>query len=296
LKTNLKPCRVGYTTIYQKSYKNWIWESIMKPAAPHNFQSKPTVSTSRRSFVKGLHLAVRAGVALGLSVALGKKARADILGGLLGGLGGGGQGGQCFLAGTLIRTPSGCVPVEELSVGSAVLTASGEAKPVKWIGKRKDASEAPVKITRFAIDGDAPLRDLFVSPRHAIYIDGFLVPVINLVNGMTIVDTAKSNPSTFTYYHIEFETHEVIEAEGLTVESYLPPSNADFDNEDEYLSLYGPRLHRMTPFAPTLSHYSIKQELKSHMRSTVACIYDLRRPLDKIRDRIADQAELAKAA
>ena len=84
------------------------------------------------------------------------------------------------------------------------------------------SSEAPVKITKFAIDGKAPLRDLYVTPRHAIYIDGFLIPAINLVNGITIIANAKSELSSFEYYHIEFDAHEVIHAEGLTVESYLP--------------------------------------------------------------------------
>jgi hypothetical protein len=259
----------------------------MKPAAPSNFESKPSLSTSRRNFVKGFHVALGAGVALGVSAALGRKAQATLAPSTR---------GHCFLAGTLIRTASGLVAVEELRAGSAVLTVSGKAKPIKWIGKRKDASEAPVKISKFAIDGKAPLRDLFLSPRHAIYIDGFLVPVINFLNGTTITYNAKSGLPTFTYYHIEFETHEVIEAEGLTVESYLPQSGVEFDNSDEYFLLYGPRQQPMTPFAPILSHDGVGQELKSHIRSTVAYLYDMRTPLDKIRDRIAAQAELAQAA
>jgi len=76
----------------------------------------------------------------------------------------------CFLAGTRIQTASGLVAVEKLCIGDVVLTASGEAKPIKWIGKQIASSEAPVKIAKFAMDGKAPLRDLYVSPRHAIYI------------------------------------------------------------------------------------------------------------------------------
>jgi hypothetical protein len=265
----------------------------MKRTSLDESDNKPALSTSRRNFVKGFHLALGAGVAVGVSAALGLKAHAGVSS-VIGALGG--KQGHCFLAGTLIRTPSGLVAVEELRVGSAVLTVSGEAKPVKWIGERKEASEAPVKLSKFAIDGKAPLRDLFVSPRHAIYIDGFLVPAINLVNGLTIVANAKSNLPTFTYYHIEFETHEVIEAEGLTVESYLPQEGVEFDNADEYVALYGPRVHSMVPFAPILSYNGVKREFASHMRSTVACIYDIRKPLDKIRDRIGDRAELARAA
>ena len=40
----------------------------------------------------------------------------------------------CFLAGTLIATPSGEELVEQLSVGQMILTASGQARPITWIG------------------------------------------------------------------------------------------------------------------------------------------------------------------
>ena len=126
------------------------------------------------------------------------------------------------------------------------------------------SSEAPVKITKFAIDGKAPLRDLYVTPRHAIYIDGFLIPAINLLNGITIMANAKSELSAFAYYHIEFETHEVIQAEGFTVESYRPQDVVDFDNADEYLALYGPPMQSMVPFAPILSYDGRKRELASY--------------------------------
>jgi Hint domain len=73
-----------------------------------------------------------------------------------------------------------------------VLTASGEAKPIKFIGRRKVSREragpwksgdGPVKISRFAIDGKAPHSDLYITPEHAIYIDAILIPARNLVNG-----------------------------------------------------------------------------------------------------------------
>jgi hypothetical protein len=40
----------------------------------------------------------------------------------------------------------------------------------------------------------------------------------------------------------------------------------------------------------------IKKALGSHIRSAFTPVYDFRKPIDKIRDRIADRAELARAA
>jgi hypothetical protein len=39
-----------------------------------------------------------------------------------------------------------------------------------------------------------------------------------------------------------------------------------------------------------------RQELALHMRNALTPVYDFRKPADKIRDRIADRVELARAA
>ena len=43
---------------------------------------------------------------------------------------------QCFMAGTLIRTPEGEFPVEQLARGDFITTADGRDAPVTWIGRR----------------------------------------------------------------------------------------------------------------------------------------------------------------
>jgi hypothetical protein len=146
-----------------------------------------------------------------------------------------------------------------------------------------------------ATDGKVPHSDLYVSPWHAIYIDGFLIPAKYLVNGLSIVADAKREALSLTYFHIELDTHEAILAEGLAVESYRRDGLNAFDNADEYVSLYGPPGEPLTLFAPIVL-YSSRQELASHVRSVLTPVYDFRKPADKIRDRIADRAELARAA
>ena len=153
-----------------------------------------------------------------------------------------------------------------------------------------------MKISRFAIDGTAPHSDLYVSPAHAIYIDGVLIPASNLVNGVTIVADAKPEALSLTYFHIELETHEAILAEGLAVESFRHDNPGAFDNADEYVRLYGSAGEPLAPFAPIVRYHSSLQELGSHIRSALAPVCDFRKPIEKVRDRIADRLEFARAA
>ena len=266
---------------------------------------KATLATSRRSFIAGWKLC--AGAALGLCLA----ARSASAQNPNQGPGqnpnqGPGQNG-CFLPGTRIKTPLGETNIEELRIGDNVLTASGEAKPIKFIGRRMVSrerngpwknGEGPVKISRFAIDGKAPHSDLYITPEHAIYIDGILIPARNLVNGVTIVADAKPELLSLTLFHIELDTHEAILAEGLAVESFRLDNQLThaywFDNADEYVRLYGSPGRAPAPFAPILRFRKSRQELASHMRSALAPVYDIRKPIEKVRDHIIDR--LARAA
>jgi Hint domain len=150
----------------------------------------------------------------------------------------------CFRAGTRIATPRGDIPVERLQVGDRVLTHSSGAKAIIWIGRRgidcrrhpDPVRVLPVRVAAHAFGPGLPLRDLFLSPGHAVFVDGDLIPVKCLLNGTTIRQVPARQ---VTYFHIELDDHEVIIAEGLATESYLDTGNRPaFANGGPSLALY----------------------------------------------------------
>jgi hypothetical protein len=113
---------------------------------------------------------------------------------------------HCFLTGTYIRTPRGEVRVKELTIGALVDTLSGPL-PVKWIARqtfRKATSSwhgsvAPIRIARFALDDHYPSRDLYLSPKHCLFVDGFLIPVERLVNGNSVASANMDDRDVIEY-------------------------------------------------------------------------------------------------
>jgi hypothetical protein len=151
----------------------------------------------------------------------------------------------CFLAGTRIATDKFPVRVEDLKIGDMVQTQHAGLRRVKWVGKRAYAapfanqpSVLPVCIKANAIADYVPGRDLYVSPGHAICVDGVLVHAGRLVNGMSV--TQLESVAAITYYHVELDSHEVIFAENCPVESFRDENfRGQFQNAAEYRALYG---------------------------------------------------------
>jgi len=149
----------------------------------------------------------------------------------------------CFTAGTMIRTPSGEMPVESLKFGDMVLTAGGKALPVRWLGYTTVSGRfadplraAPVRIKAGALGEGLPARDLRVSPAHALFLDGNLVEAGALVNGASILREAMEEH--FVYYHVELESHELLVSNGVASESFVDnASRMNFDNWAEHETL-----------------------------------------------------------
>jgi glycosyltransferase involved in cell wall biosynthesis len=162
------------------------------------------------------------------------------------------QSTACYLHGTLIDTPDGEQPIETLTIGDLVSTADGPARPIRWIGRRSydrqfvqgNPNVIPIRIARDAIADGVPHTDLLVSPLHAMFVGGVLIPAKLLVNGVTI--TEATDIDLIHYVHLELASHDILLANGAPSESFVDcDSRGMFQNEAEYAALYpnnpGPR-------------------------------------------------------
>ncbi|GAN79176.1 parallel beta-helix repeat (two copies) [Acidocella aminolytica 101 = DSM 11237] len=136
----------------------------------------------------------------------------------------------CFARGTHIATGRGNVAVEDLVEGDLVLTLDGTLQPIRWIGQRtvdcrrhsRPEAILPVRVRAHAFGPGQPGRDLFLSPDHALFLEGVLIPVKYLMNGDSIT---QFRCARITYYHVELAWHDIILADGLPAETFLDTGN-----------------------------------------------------------------------
>jgi hypothetical protein len=208
---------------------------------------------------------------------------------------------NCFLRGTSVMTPTGEVRIEDLQIGDLVETLCGDAKAVKWVGRRlyKQSGHAwhdsiiPIRISRGALGLQTPHRDLYLSANHALFVDGVLIRVKDLVNGMSIARALPAECKVIEYFHIMLDTHEVILAEGAAAETFLlRTSNYEsFTNFVEYAHLHSTDPHpSMTPFAPIVGYEGGREHLKALLSLGVSRFVELRDPVQDAYEKIAARA------
>ncbi|MGR3794718.1 Hint domain-containing protein [Vannielia sp. SX4] len=155
----------------------------------------------------------------------------------------------CFTPGTMIATPEGPRPVEELGPGDRVLTRDHGVKRLQWVGQRllnehhlkANPRLMPVLIKTGALGYGLPERDIMVSPQHKMLISDaraemlfgeheVLVSAVHLV-GLPGIEQVQVEE--VIYIHIMFDAHEIIMAEGAWTESYQPGAHVLGEMEDE---------------------------------------------------------------
>lgn len=204
---------------------------------------------------------------------------------------------HCFGRGTLISTPEGEVPVEDLAIGGLVVTGSGPL-PVKWIGRtilKKNASGSwhpnviPVRVARSAIDDQTPRRDLYLSQGHSLLIDGLLIPVKHLVNECSIAfDEGAKRSDAIEFFSVVLDTHQTVFAEGTAAETFrYDGGQIAWDNVAEYEDLYGRERKEMPALAPHCRYKGGRAEVAALLRLAASRFVDMRDPIQISYARIA---------
>lgn len=125
----------------------------------------------------------------------------------------------------------GELAVEDLTVGMLVRTLDHGLQPIRWIGSKAAMANGKLRSVRVlagALGLNLPAQDLLVSRQHRVMVSSriaermfgskdVLIPAIKLTElpGVFTDESAQE----VTYFHILFDQHEVIFAEGAPTES-----------------------------------------------------------------------------
>lgn len=154
----------------------------------------------------------------------------------------------CFTDDTLILTNRGQRPIQQLRPGDQVVTRDNSVQPIRWLGSQRvdgRAELAPICIGTGVFGNDAPL---CVSPQHRMVYAGadasllfaqpeVMVPAKHLVDGRKVVISPRNK---VTYYHMLFDRHEVVFANGAASESFHPgPVGLNSINDAAREELFG---------------------------------------------------------
>lgn len=147
-----------------------------------------------------------------------------------------GRANVCFVSGTMIDTPTGPRPVEELGVGDLVMTLDHGAQPVTWMhAQTRSEAEiasnpklAPVVVAIGALGAGMPETELRLSRQHRVMIRSRIAR--RLLDRREVLVAAwhllglpgvrlDNRPGPVTYWHVLLDRHEILIANGSLAES-----------------------------------------------------------------------------
>ncbi|WP_371171656.1 Hint domain-containing protein [Aliiroseovarius sp. 2305UL8-7] len=149
----------------------------------------------------------------------------------------------CFNRGTIIATKNGPALIENLQPGDMVRTMDHGYQPLRLALKRKLRQRAlieneklrPVNISAGALGNNLPETDLLISRQHRMLVSS---PICKrmfgdenaLVAGLRLTELPgiyiDHHVSEVEYYHLVFDQHEIIIANGAFSESFFPGPEA----------------------------------------------------------------------
>jgi len=174
--------------------------------------------------------------------------------------------------GTLISTADGPVAVEDLTPGTLVETVGRGPQPLLWVGAitlfpqpgSTTGGEA-ARLTRLATDAlglGRPMPDLVLGPRarvlyrHAACREilgaaSAFAPARAFVDGVQVTELSPVSP--VRVHHLAFHGQQILNANGIEVESFHPGPQAEAMMDAESLALFlslFPHLETLQGFGP----------------------------------------------
>jgi hypothetical protein len=136
-------------------------------------------------------------------------------------------GVPCFVAGTRIRMRHGTKAVEEIEVGDEVWTLDHGIQSVRWVGGVEVAALGKLAPMEFDAGSIGNTERLRVSPQHRILMEGWRAELLLgtdqvLVAACHLADAGlarRVQGGSVHYFHIRFDTHEIVDGNGVLSES-----------------------------------------------------------------------------
>ncbi|MCK0139008.1 Hint domain-containing protein [Aliiroseovarius sp. F47248L] len=215
----------------------------------------------------------------------------------------------CFASGTLLETPKGFTPIATLRTGDLVNTMDDGWQPIRWIFARRvtladllaDPHLLPIEVSAKIMGDDQPSKPLLISRQHRILIEGKIAQ--RMFGSEQILAAAKDltgcegirvhRPNTsFFYYHVLLEKHQILNANGIAAESLFLGSEAmailSKDAQEElrllfpYDGLEAPALSQ-TPSRPLTSGARVRTLVKRHVKNERQMLAAFQQPLKQER-------------
>ncbi|MEL6960454.1 MAG: Hint domain-containing protein [Pseudomonadota bacterium] len=142
---------------------------------------------------------------------------------------------MCFAPGTLIDTPAGPRPVEQLRVGDLITTQDQGPRPIVWMRSNSQPlggapfDARPVLISKGALGPGRPTDDLIVSPQHRVLVGPqqlgqfFATEVLVPAKALTSLPGIRHmlGKQEITWIHFACEAHHITTSNGCQTETLL---------------------------------------------------------------------------
>lgn len=199
----------------------------------------------------------------------------------------------CFYQGTTLMTAEGDQPVDWIRPGDRVMTKDHGFQPVLWVGRTTFSARKlettpelrPIRIAAQSIDAETPAQDLLLPPEHRVLLKSYQVellfgtdevfaPIKAIANGGAIAQFLPQYE--ISYYHILFQNHEIVLAEGLWVESFFPGKLAlaslPAKKQAQIGRLLGPKTDAMKTARLCLKPWEVNLLVPQNTGQAVACL------------------------